>query len=129
MEISFIDEGPFLRVRVSGLGSTREIGAQSEQILAECLARKKDLLLIDFMNVENQSIGLLDRWKLGRSILTYAGKLSKVAACAPARLMDRERFAELVARNCGVNVRAFSSLDDARHWLLAGLPSSEPKPI
>ena len=33
-----IDEGPFLRVRISGFGSTREIGAQSERILAECLA-------------------------------------------------------------------------------------------
>jgi len=43
--------------------------------------------------------------------------------------MDSEHFAELVARNRGVNVRAITDVEDARRWPLAGLPSGEPKPI
>jgi hypothetical protein len=79
------------------------------------------------MNVENESIGLLDRWKIGRSSLSSPDGSPRWPPAA--RLMDSERFAELLARNRGLNVRAFTDLEDARRWLLAGLRSGEPKPI
>jgi hypothetical protein len=129
MNIVFIDEARILRVQFSGLWTIKDITAKSKQVQAECLARKKDFLLFDFMDVENEKIGLLDRWKLGLSILPILGKISKVAGVAPARLMDPERFAEQVARNRGLNLRSFTNLDDARRWLLAGLPSAEAHPV
>lgn len=115
----FEDEQRFVRVRLTGFWAIPKESPLTKPILAECQARKQDLLLIDFSGVENQKLSLAERFRLGMNALDFAGKLRKIAAVGRPGLVDRQRFGEMVARNRGINIRVFTSLDDATRWLLA----------
>ena len=119
MELLFDDEPGFVRVRFTGLWSIPKDSPVTKRILDECRARKKELLLIDFSGVK---LSLAERFRLGASALDFAGKLRKIAVIGRPDLMDRQRFGEMVARNRGINIRAFTSHDDAARWLLAEEP-------
>lgn len=117
-DYTFEDESRFVRVRFTGLWPIPKISPVIPRILDECKARNQDLMLIDFSVVENKKLSLAERFRLGLSALDFAGKLRKIAVLGRPDLLDRQRFGELVARNRGINIRAFSTLDEATQWLL-----------
>ena len=127
MEYMFGGEDRFVSVRFTGLWKVDEFSPVVRQILAECLARKQDLLLIDFAGVENRKLSLAERFRLGPSALGFGGKLRKIAVTSRPELVDRQRFGEMVARNRGVDIRVFLSPDEARHWLLAKDPPGKTR--
>jgi len=118
MNLSYVDERRFVWVRLSGAWTIDELCAKPQSILAECTARKQDLLLLDLTELSVGPISTLDRYKLGSSIVLFSKKLRKVATAALPSFIDPDRFGERVARNRGVNVRVFSDPDEARRWLL-----------
>jgi len=119
MDYAFDDEKRFVSVRFAGQWTIASDSPVASRVLDECRARGQDLLLVDFSAVENKKLTLAERFRLGLSALSFAGKLRKVAVLGRPDLLDRQRFGELVARNRGVNVRAFLSVDEATQWLLA----------
>jgi len=118
MELTYRDERRFLWVRIAGPWKIEEICAAPEPVLAECQARKQDLLLVDLMDIGRQPVSTLDRYRLGSSIILFSGKLRKVACAAQPDFIDPERLGEQVARNRGFNLRVFSDLGEAQRWLL-----------
>ena len=118
VDVSYTKERRFVRVRIAAPATIDEICAAPPAILAECVARKRDLLLIDLTDVARGPISTLDRYRLGSSVIAFAGKLRKVAAVGQPKFIDPEKFGEQVARNRGVNVRVFSDLGEAQRWLL-----------
>jgi hypothetical protein len=118
MEFSLLPDRPFVWARLSGPCTIDEICSKVEPILTECLARMQDLLLIDLTGVETSPVSTLDRYRMGSSIISFSGKLRKVATAAPPDFIDPERFGERVARNRGVNIRVFDQLERATKWLL-----------
>jgi hypothetical protein len=127
MEIHFDEEPGFVRVRFTGLWSIPKDSPVTKRVLEECRGRKKDLLLIDFSGVENQKLSLAERFRLGVSALGFAGKLRRIAVIGRPDLLDGQRFGEMVARNRGINIRAFNTPDDATQWLLADEATSEDR--
>jgi len=118
MDFSITDEGRFIGARMAGPWTMEEICSKAEPILAECLQRKRDLLLIDLMGLANQPVSTIDRYRLGSSMVSFSGKLRRIATAATREFIDTERFGERVARNRGVNVQVFESLETAKKWLL-----------
>jgi hypothetical protein len=118
MDFSYVDERRFVWARISGPWTIDEICYKPEPILAECLTRKQDLLLIDLVGLASQPITTLDRFRLGSSIISFSGKLQKVACVASTGFIDPEKFGETVARNRGVNIRVFDDMAAAQRWLL-----------
>ena len=105
--------------RLSGSSNAmEEIVAHFPQIAEECVRANTRNLLIDFTQVQI-SASTLDRFEMGQSAVVFVKHGIKIAAVAQPHHMDQERFAELVARNRGVNVRAFTDIQAAEEWLLA----------
>src|SRR5262245_9201179 len=119
MNCTFDDEKRFVLVRFTGVWAIPEDSPVTKRVLDECLARNQDLLLVDFSGVENKKLTLAERFRLGASALKFAGNLRKLAVLARPDLLDQQRFAEMVARNRGINIRVFTSMDEAASWLLA----------
>jgi hypothetical protein len=118
MEITYLDEVGYVRARFRGPWTIDEILGQIEPILAECLKQKKDLLLLDWSELAPKPISTFDRYRLGSIAVRFSGKLAKIATVVPPTMIDPEKFGEQVARNRGINIRAFSDLDKACQWLL-----------
>jgi hypothetical protein len=126
VEYHFEDEKRFVRVRFTGLWPISEVSPALPKILEECRARKQDLLFIDFSGVENKKVSLAERFRLGKSALGFAGKLRRIVVLGRADLIDRQKFGEMVARNRGINIRVFLTVDEATQWLLAEDPPARP---
>ena len=122
MEYTF-DNGNerFVRVRFTGRWPILKESGVVPKILAECRARHRDLLLIDFTGAANQKLSLAERFRLGLSAQSLI-ELRKIAVVVRPDLLDRRRFGEMVARNRGINIRAFGSLGEATQWLLGDDP-------
>ena len=119
MEVSFLDEPRFGWARFTGPWSVDAICASADRLLAECIARKHQLLLIDWSQLETQKVSTLDRYRLAASTLTLSQDLAKVATVIPPEMIDPERFGERVAQNRGMNIRVFPEVKAAQLWLLA----------
>jgi len=122
MDIHFEDERRFLWVRFTGLWVIEKESPITGPILEECRKRGQDLLLIDFTGVANERLSLAERFRLGIQALDFRGKLRRIAALGRPELVDRQRFGEMVARNRGINVRVFTSSEEAIRWLFAEDP-------
>jgi hypothetical protein len=118
LEVSFHEDGKILIARFQGESQPRDVIGHFPAVLRECLARNRDLVLGDFIRIVRHPISTLDLYKIGEGAMIFAGKVRKVATLVRPDQHDREEFGITVARNCGVDVREFLSLDEARAWLL-----------
>ncbi len=118
MELTYRDERRFVWACIAGPWKIDEICGAPELVLAECLARKQVLLLVDLTALDLQPVTTLDRYRLGSSLISFSGKLRKVACAAKPEFIDPRKFGEQVARNRGVNLRVFDDLGAAQRWLL-----------
>jgi len=124
MDVTYREERRFVWARIAGPWKIEELCAASEPVLAECLTRKQDLLLVDLTGLVRQPVSTLDRYRLGASVVVFSRKLRKVATVAQAEFVDPRKFGEQVARNRGVNVRVFTDLDEAQRWLFEKEPAA-----
>jgi hypothetical protein len=113
-----IDETPsYLKARFIGAGATEEVERQFELLAEKCKSTKKNRLLLDFTEIP-ADISLVDRYELWIRTQVFAQYRCKVAAlCKPER-HDSQCFLETVARNRWVDLRVFTTVDDALEWLL-----------
>jgi hypothetical protein len=118
MEIFYLEEKHFIFVRFTGCWKLSEFSRLLKDILRECGARKRRLLLIDLSIVKNDYISTLERYKLGVEAATLSAGVRRVSTLARPDQIDPERFGETVARNCGLDVRVFSDPKETRSWLL-----------
>ena len=118
MEVTFLTETRFGWAQFTGPWTVDTLCAQIDPLLAECLSRKHRRLLIDWSLLGPRKISTLERYRLGASAQVFLEKLDRVATVIPPYLLDPDQFGVRVAQNRGVNVRAFSDLEEAQRWLL-----------
>ena len=113
-----IDEMPgYLKAGFNG-ASTREEAEQQFKLLAEkCKHSDKNKLLLDFTGVP-ADISLADRYALGKLTVVFAQYKCKVAAVCKPQQHGSTCFIETVAQNRWVDLRIFTSVEDAVEWLL-----------
>lgn len=113
-----IEEKPdYLEARFTGAGAAEETWRQFDEIAERCKRANKNKLLLDFTEASGE-VSLADRYFLGDKAQILSRRRLKVATVATRRQIDPQKFAELVARNRGVDLRAFTNVEDAEEWLL-----------
>jgi hypothetical protein len=110
----------YLVVGFVGTGSRADFWRQFELIPEHCKRANKNKLLLDYTGAYRYGeVELVDRYLFGEHTQILARcSVVKVAVVARPERVDPERFAEMVAQNRGINLRIFTSVEDATEWLL-----------
>jgi len=114
-----IEEMPdYLAAKFTGAGAAEEMWRQFGVIAEHCKRANKNKLLLDSTETYG-NLSLADRYHLGDvAEIFMCYKLIKVAYVGRPEQLDPKRFGEMVARNRWVNVRVFTSVEDAEEWLM-----------
>ncbi len=113
-----IEEQPsYLYAKVSGTNSPENAVRFLEETYAACIERGYSAVLLE-MNLSGPSLNLGSIFEVIVQRSTDGAKLRKIAYVdASTSDPEKARFAEMVAKNRGVNVRLFQSLSDAKRWI------------
>jgi hypothetical protein len=114
-----IEEMPgYLAVNFTGAGTAEDAWRQFELIAEHCKRANKNKLLVNFTEYR-ADVFLHERYFLVNrtTIFAHYGVIKIAGVDKPGRL-DPQNFEEIVARNRGVNARAFTNVEDAEEWLL-----------
>lgn len=113
-----IEEMPdHLVARFTGPGAPEEVWQQYESLAEHCKRANKNKLLLDFLEAHGE-ISFMDRYFLGDEAQIFKRYNLQVATANRPEHLDEEKFAEIVARNRGVNFRVITNVEDALEWLL-----------
>jgi len=86
------------------------------EVYEACVANRKDSVLLD-MRLEGPSMGTTNIFSVVQERSGEGRGLRRIAYIDAARDPERALFAETVARNRGVNVRFFRTVEEAKTWL------------
>jgi hypothetical protein len=106
----------YLKARFNGASATEEAERQFELLAEKCKCTNKNKLLLDFTEVP-ADVSLVDRYALGKRTLIFAQYKCKVAAVCQPEQYDSAYFLETVAQNRWVDLRVFTTVEDAEEWL------------
>ena len=122
--IRIINARDFVSARPDGVLNLEE----SEQLLRDVVGVSEPLEQFDILVDTREAASTLsatDLWfladRLGRYPRTFAGR---TAILCPAERFDHASFFALCAENKGIDMRAFTSYEEAMNWLNAA--SSDP---
>jgi len=107
----------YLAARFIGSGAAEDIWQEFEFIAEHCKRTKNNKLLMDVTRYEGK-ISLIEKYSAAEESRIFSRYGIKVAFVDIPERVDPEKFAEMVARNRGVNVRLFSDFQAAEEWLL-----------
>ena len=91
-------------------------------------------LLIDTRGFAETLLSVIDLWELAEDLANavHAGSAkgftAKIPVLCPPERLDLAQFYELCTRNRGLNVRAFTSIEDLFEWLSKSSTPSLEKP-
>lgn len=111
--IQVLDRGSYIEI-VIGPG---ELPDSSQPDLGACVRMAMGKPFIVVWAASSDDLAFLRVFKFG---VALAGLGRPIAIVASARNMEPARFAELVARNRGAQVRACGDLPSAKAWLGVG---------
>ena len=106
----------YVHVRASGANTPANALRFLEEAHAACIARGCDSLLIE-QSLDGPSLGAGGIFKLVQSRLDLALRLRRIAYVDTRGRDEGRQFVENMARNRGVNIRAFPTIEDAQRWL------------
>ena len=104
-------------------GPYKEFVAES---IRSCLNRQRDRLLVDISGLRNFNPTATQRYEMGDLASRLRGGLTRVAIFGTPGQIEAQ-FGTVVARNRGLDVRAFTDRDEALRWLLRE-KSAPPSP-
>lgn len=107
----------YLAARFIGPCTAEAVLGKFELIAEHCKRASNDKLLIDFTGAQ-AGIYFIDRYYIGERFQIFVRYGLKIATVATLEQTDPGKFAELVARNRGVNIRTFINVREAEEWLL-----------
>jgi hypothetical protein len=115
-KLEYRRDGDWLVVRSAGQGSAAWLMGLFQQVGKHVSKEPAAAVVIDLREVTALPLTTTERYRVGEVVAKHwPGVPAAVVANAP--LVDPERFAEMVARNRGVDGRVFTNMDEARAWL------------
>lgn len=118
-QIQITLEDGFLHAYVTGKESLENFKAYWQEISEICVKRKyQKVLLEDYLE---RAVPILDLYTFARTFVQETGIPfgTKIAMVMSAEQLDVMMFTESVINNWnGVSIKAFTSLTEARSWLL-----------
>src|SRR6185295_2351805 len=115
----FIEEHPaYVHARATGDMTPENALRFLVEANGACTARGKRRLLLEF-GFTGPSLNGGSIYDIITARSSHAAVFERIAYVdvSSERYSEHKRFAETIARNRGVNVRLFSSLEEARQWL------------
>jgi len=119
-DVEMIERKGYWEARYLGAYDKARYKKQMERSVRACVEKKGTHLLVDIRPLTGFTPSTQDRYEFGRYGAEIAKKLTRVSVIGTAEQIDPEQFATMVARNRGLQVRAFSDPKAAVEWLLGG---------
>jgi hypothetical protein len=119
-DVEMIERKGYWEARYLGAYDKARYKKQMEMSVRACEEKKATLLLVDIRPLIGFTPSTQERYEFGRYGAEIARKLSRVSVIGTAEQIDPEQFATMVARNRGLQVRAFTDPKTAVEWLLSG---------
>jgi hypothetical protein len=121
VEIDVIVENEYVCLRCTGVCSLADVKKLYSKAVDAAMEHKRPRVLIDVDGITGD-LRAMERYEssvfLARDILQRAlGKITKIAVCGKEPPLDPQRFGETVAKNRGVNAKAFTNCDEAIEWI------------
>jgi hypothetical protein len=117
IELQIEEMADYLTARFVGSGLAEEGWRQFGSIAESCKRANKNKLLIDISHAEGD-LSITEKYLAAEESRIFARYGLKVAIVEMSERLDPRKFFLLAARNRGVNVEAFTNLQDALEWLL-----------
>jgi hypothetical protein len=118
IQLQIEERNGYLAAKYTGAGTVEEGLRLFEFIAENCRRKNYSRLLIDCTGGRAEGAHFIDRYAIGERLQIFARYGVKVASLLTDEQIDPRRFGEQVARNRGVDVRAFTDLQEAEEWLL-----------
>ena len=118
-QLTITEQPGYLHFRVTGENTLQTVRAYLAEIHAECARRGCSAILME-EDLSGPGLGILDLFQIIEGGGDSARSLLKRIACVDVHSQSRSgnaRFTETVARNRGLNLRAFPTIEAAAEWL------------
>lgn len=115
-ELAFQRYPQYIHVTVTGINSRHAVMRYLEDVRCECIRQDCYRVLIE-ERLEGPRLGTLDVFAIASEGAMKALGTFHAIAYVDQRMGDMADFAETVAVNRGMPVRAFSNVEDAEKWL------------
>ena len=107
----------YLAAKFIGSGVAEDVWQEFRFIAEYCKRTKNNKLLIDGTRF-NEKLSITERYLAAEESRVFALYGIKVAVVDILERIDPQKFAEMAARNRGVNLRVFTDFQAAEEWLL-----------
>lgn len=115
--LKFEEESDFLVVHATGERIRKVLFDCATKIIETAIEQKYTKILVDI----SQLTGLLntiDTYNFGTKDLPTLKQATRLKiAIRDSHISDNLQFFETVCRNIGLNIRVFTDIDEAAHWL------------
>jgi len=108
----------YMVARFTGEGKAEEALLNFQQIAEQCKSTHTEKLLIDCTEAKTEDVSIVDMYEQGEGAKLFNRYGIKIAVVVPEEKLEPEKFAEMVARNRGVNACVFTDHQTAEEWLL-----------
>jgi hypothetical protein len=108
--------GTYLHATAFGAHTPENAQRFLREVYEACMANRKDSVLLD-MRLDGPTIGTASIFSVVQERSGSGRELRRIAYVDAARDPEKAKFAETVARNRGVNVRLFATVEEAKRWL------------
>src|SRR5262245_44528137 len=116
--VEILEHDGFIEARYLGPYSLDRCQNQMKISVRACKEKGATVLLLDIRALTKFSPTTQERFELGKYAAEIGKNFARVAVLVTPEQMDPDKFATLVARNRGLQVRAFIDEQLALKWLL-----------
>ena len=122
MELQMENASGYMVARFTGEGKAEEALLKLPQIAEQCKRTNNKYLLIDCTEAKKDDNSIVDMYEQGEGAKLFNSYGIKVAVVVAEDNLEPEKFAEMVARNRGVNACVYTDYQTAEEWLLKMTP-------
>ena len=122
IELQMENASGYMVARFTGEGKVEEALLNFDQIVEQCNRTNSKKLLIDCTKAKTDDISVVDMYEQGEGAKLFKRHGIKIAVVVTEEKVEPEKFAEMVARNRGVNACVFTDHQTAEEWLLEMAP-------
>ena len=117
IELKMENASGYMLARFTGEGKAEEALLNFEQIAEQCKLTHNKKLLIDCTEAKTDDASIVDMYEQGDGAQLFKSYGIQIAVVVSEDKLEAEKFAEMVARNRGVNACVFTDYQTAEDWL------------
>ena len=106
----------YIRINFIGTFSMEAARQTVDTILETCTSKGQLAVVLDCSSMTGK-LSIMDRYRVILYGQKLIGKVSRLALVADIKMVFPDRFAEMVAQNRGINLKVFSDIEGAVHWI------------